>query len=322
MSGEEQQGKGGEAKKTNNLHALSPGSLQWKHEQVQPSLDALVRYVESEATKAIDWYWKNKKWNARWSRWFRLWALILTAGAGLVPVAFYIAKDFGWATPAVVATSGLWASVLVGVAAGLLGLDRAFGFSSGWARYVLAATDIRRRLEEFRMDWMALTAAASPQPSPEQIGALIQKAREFRVAVEAIVVQETKDWVTEFQNNAAQLEKEVKTQLEVLKAQVDKSQQAQQAVSQPGSIEATIENADKAKDFAFSATLDGPEGNVVKDEKSTSSRTWARANVKPGQYKLVIAAKTAEDKPAYATSIVVVKSSEVAKTSIRLPIGA
>jgi hypothetical protein len=319
MSSEEQQRKGSEAKKSNNLHASSPGSLQWKHDQVQLSLDALVKYVESEATKAIEWYWKNKKWNARWSRWFRMWALILTAGAGLVPVAFYIAKDFGWAAAEVVATSGLWASVLVGVAAGLLGLDRAFGFSSGWARYVLAATDIRRRLEEFRMDWMALIAAAQPQPSPEQVGALIQKAREFRVAVEGIVVQETKDWVTEFQSNAAQLEKEVKAQLETLRAQVDK---AQQAATQLGAIEATIENADKTKDFAFSATLDGPEGNVVRDEKSTSSKTWARANVKPGQYKLVIAAKTPEDKPTYATSIVVVKASEISKPNIRLPLTA
>ena len=173
------------------------------------------------------------------------------------------------------------------------------------------------------MDWVSLTAAASTEPSADQIAALIQKAREFRVAVEAIVAQETKDWVTEFQTNLAQLEKDVKTQLDALKAQVDKSQQAQQAASQPGAIEATIENADKAKDFSFSATLEGPEGNVVvKDEKSTASKTWARPNVKPGQYKLLITAKTKEDKPAYATSIVVVKAAEVSKPKIELPLSA
>src|SRR5262249_4153889 len=166
------------------------------------------------------------------------------------------------------------------------------------------------------------TAAASAEPTVEQIGALIQKAKEFRVAVEAIVAQETKDWVTEFQTNLAQLEKDVKTQLDALKAQVDKSEQAQQAASQPGSIEATIENADKTKGFAFLASLEGAEGVVVKNEKTGSSRTWTRANIKPGQYRLDIAATTPEDKEANASTIVVVKSSEVAKPSIRLPIGA
>jgi hypothetical protein len=33
----------------------------------------------------------------------------------------------------------LWASLFLGVAAALLGLDKAFGYSSCWARYVLTA---------------------------------------------------------------------------------------------------------------------------------------------------------------------------------------
>lgn len=314
MSGETQQSRDA------NIQASVPGSLQWKYDQVQLSLDALLKYVESEAAKAIAWYWDSKKSKARWSQLIRMSAIVFTAGAGLVPVAFYIGKDLGWATAAAATTSGLWASVMVGIAAALLGLDRAFGLSSGWARYVLAATDIRKRLEEFRMDWIGLTAAASPEPSTEQVSALIQKAKEFRVAVEGIVSQETKDWVTEFQSNIAQLEKDVKTQLETLKAQIDKTRQAQQAATQPGSIEATIENADKTKDFTFAATLDGPDGVVVKDERAGSSKTWARLNIKPGQYRLIIAATTPDNKPAAATSVVVVKSSEVAKPTIRLPI--
>jgi SMODS and SLOG-associating 2TM effector domain 2 len=315
MSGENQGAKSGD------IQASGPGSLQWKSDQVRGSLDGLLRYVETEAAKSLAWYWDSKKSKARWSQLIRMSALVLTAAGALVPVVFYIGKELGW-TAAPVATSGLWASALVGIAAAMLGLDRAFGFSSGWARYVVAATDIRKRLEEFRMDWVALTAASKPEPSADEISALIQKAKEFRIGVEGIVAQETKDWVTEFQSNMAQLEKDVKAQLDNLKVQVDKSQQAQQAATEPGSIEATIENADKTKDFAFLASLDGPDGVVVKDEKTGSSKTWARANVKPGQYRLVIAATTPENKPAYATSIVVVKPREVAKTSIRLPIGA
>lgn len=309
-----------EQEKRTNIQAAAPGVLQWKCDQIRPSLDALLIYVENEAGKAIRWYWESKRWKARLSRWIRLWALILTASAGLLPVASYIAKDLKLSTDAVITTSGLWSSALVGIAAALLGIDRAFGFSTGWARYVLAATEIRKRLEEFRMDWLALMAAASPNPSSDQVTALIQKAKEFRAAVESIVAQETKDWVTEFQSNMAQLEKDVKAQLDALKAQVDKTQETQQAAAQPGSIEATIDNADKTKDFAFTVTLDGPDGVIVKDERTSGSKTWARLNVKPGQYRLVITATSQDNKPISATTVVLVKPLEVARPAIRLPI--
>lgn len=304
-----------------NIQAAQPGLLVWKSDRVPDSLDALLHYVEAEAVSAIAWYWENKKWKARMSRWIRLWALLLTAAAGLLPVVSYIARDSKWFDDAtMVTTSGLWASALVGVAAGLLGMDRAFGFSSGWARYVLAATEIRRKLEEFRMDWIALAAMASPAPSAEQIATFIQKAREFRVAVEAIVAQETKDWVNEFQTSMAQVEKDVKVQLDALKAQVDKSQELRAAATEPGSIEATIDNADKAKDFAFRVSVDGPGGQLVKDDPVKGGKTWARANVAPGQYRLVVSAVAPDDKPVSAAAIVTVKPGDKASAQVHLPI--
>jgi hypothetical protein len=65
-------------------------------------------------------------------------------------------------------SDGLWASLLLGVAAALFGLDKAFGYLSGWARYVLTATNIRRALEEFRMDWAELMVKAGTPPTAEE----------------------------------------------------------------------------------------------------------------------------------------------------------
>jgi hypothetical protein len=305
---------------SSNIQAAAPGALQWRSGQVQLSLDLLLAYVEKEAANAIDWYWRSKLWKARLSRWIRLWALIFTACAGLVPIAFYILKDLDFLSDKVAGTSGLWSSALVGVAAALLGLDRAFGFSSGWARYVLAATDIRKRLEGFRMDWIALTALLGPNPSADQITALIQKAKEFRVAVEGIVAQETKDWVTEFQSNMAQLEKDVKAQLDSLKSQIDKTQAEREAATQPGSIEATVVNADQTKDFAFSVTLEGPDGVVAKDQQIIGGKTWGHLNVPPGQYRLIVTAIRVDGKPVSAISVIVVKPADSFKQTVTLPL--
>jgi SMODS and SLOG-associating 2TM effector domain 2 len=316
-------GKGGTALKNRQ----PTGHTTWDAKDVAGSLLRVLEDVEGAAKSATDWYWTEKGPKARASRFIRAASVILTVFAGLVPVAIELLSRYEnnqkpewWAT-------GLWATVLVGAAGGLLGLDRAFGFSSAWARYVLAATEITRRLAEFRMDWLTLSAVATQNtpPSAEQVNALLQKAKEFRLAVEAVVVQETKDWATEFQNNLAQLEKDVKVQFEALKAQVEKQQQERQAASEPGSIEATIPNADKTRDFTLFVSLDGSEGAFMEDEKVLNNKTWTKLSVKPGQYKLTIAADTVAtaaepSRRVSQSAVVAVKTGELAKVSVALPI--
>jgi len=157
----------------------------------------------------------------------------------------------------------------------LIGVDRAFGYSSGWARYVLTATTIRKSLEEFRMDWTALSAKSGASPSPDQLAAFIARAKDFIVGVQAMVLQETKDWVTEFQNSVAQLDKEIGARLDALKSQIEKAAQTQAPTAQPGSIELTVPNAEKTEGFAFDVLMEGSEGKVT-EEKITGTKSGSR----------------------------------------------
>jgi len=59
------------------------------------------------------------------------------------------------------------------------------------------------------MDWTALTAELGSPPQPERVLAMIRRAKVFRMAIEALVMKETQDWATEFQNNMAQMERAV-----------------------------------------------------------------------------------------------------------------
>jgi hypothetical protein len=304
-----------------NISPEAPGALEWTSQDPAGSLKRLLQYVESEADKAIAWYWRRKKSKAWLSRAIQFLAVVLTALAGIVPVASTLLKDAN-----VAPISPLWSSLLVGVAAALLGVDRAFGYSTGWARYMLAATAIRKSYEEFRMDWVALTAAAQwPTPTPEQVAAMVQKAKDFRLGVEAIVQQETRDWVTEFQSNISQLEKEVKAQVEQLKAEAARTLEAQHAATQAGSMEVTVANADRTQGFTFTITVEGADGAIVKDEQAASSRKWSRANVKPGQYNVRVSATSPASAAAPArtvadSTVVIVKPGEIAKGAIELPL--
>jgi hypothetical protein len=192
----------------------------WDPTQPGKSLAQIHSYVIGEASKSADWYWRAKRSKARPAQMIRFLAWILAAVSGLLPVIGYLFK--GHIPGGLQLSDGLWASLLLGVAAALFGLDKAFGYSSGWARYVLTATNIRRALEEFRMDWAELMVKAGTPPTAEDAALLIERAKKFRVDVESLVRQETKDWVMEFQSSMAQMEKDVAAQLSTLKTQVDK----------------------------------------------------------------------------------------------------
>jgi hypothetical protein len=167
--------------------------LSWKDADVEDSLSVLHQYVEDQAQKQLQWYWAKKRAKGKMSMFLRFLAIILFALGGLVPIVKAT-------LPATVAGSlpfdfGQAGYLLIGVAAGCMGLDRFFGYSTGWIRYVTTAMAIEKSLEEFRLEWtrnMARLRGASP--TPEQLETLIQTAAAFSLAIKSQVEQETKAW--------------------------------------------------------------------------------------------------------------------------------
>lgn len=287
---------------------------KWDPANSAQSLKDIFCYVVEQADISTSWYWKNKKWKARLSQAIRFLAWILAAVGGLLPVigSLFASPNSKWAG----LNNGLWASLLLGIAAAMVGLDRAFGYSSGWARYVLTATNIRKSLEEFRMDWADLLAKAGASPTPDQIEALIERARKFRVDVEALVLQETKDWITEFQSSMAQMEKDVATQLTTLKSQVDKAIQAKETASQPGSIELTIvDNANKLGRGSIQVTVIDSKNNAGAPQSTGLS--WTSPFMPPGLYQVKVEA-TVNNQPFSKTAQVTVKPAECASIQIAI----
>ena len=235
---------------------------------------------------------------------------MLTASAGLVPIVIQVVKN--WDRNKLIGfDSGPLASLLVGSAAALFGLDKAFGYSSGWIRYTLTATSMTKLLQEFRMDWLALTAA------PEQQAALIQRAKDFVSAIQSSLLQETKEWASEFQNNMAQMEKDLKSQLDALKSQVDKVAKDREDASLVGAIELTVTNADATDGFHFDIVLETKNSRF--SESVSNSKVWTNINTTPGQCKVTTYAN-AKGNPVSSSTILGVKPGETVKASVTLPI--
>ena len=169
------------------------------------------------------------------------------------------------------------------------------------------------------MDWTLMRAGLSAGTlTTNELSALVEKAKTFRLAVEEIVMQETKDWVTEFQTNLTQLEKDAKAQIELLKGQVDKAQQAHAIDNQSGAIEITVPNADKTDGFSYAIVLDSDRGTVATDTVSNDMR-WGRLGLPAGSYRVLVSAKT-QARPISSTTLLDVTGNKITRVEVTLPV--
>ncbi|MEO8594175.1 MAG: SLATT domain-containing protein [Candidatus Solibacter sp.] len=299
----------------------TPDDLTWSCDNVIESLKAVQAHARKVGGDAIGWYDRNVRWKRQASRWFQALALTLAALGGLVPV---LAKLFSplwdwWAkaVPALaVSDPGLLASLLIGLSASLIGMDKAFGLSTAWVRYSLTSASIRKAMLEFEIDWVELMAKAGPTPSAEQALPLIQSAKEFVSLVQGMVLQETKEWVAEFQSNMAQTEKDLKAQLAALQAKVDKVQQTTEAAPKAGTIELTVINADQAVPPEFKATLNLP-GAAPVTETVKNAKIWTKTPVAAGMYTITASA-TIGGKAVSGTVPVTVKAGEKSSVTVTM----
>ena len=125
-------------------------------------------------------------------------------------------------------------------------LDRYFGYSTGWMRYILAMQAIEKAREVFRLDWTAilrLMSATTPGTAEhlEVVDRMIQRVRAVIIEIKERSERETQDWITEFQSSLSQLEKDIKTQ---------------QEANRPGGIDVEVTDGRKA-DTPVEIMLDG-----------------------------------------------------------------
>ncbi len=109
----------------------------------------------------------------------------------------------------------MWASVAIGVAAALVLLDRFFGSSTGWMRFIRTEMHLRQLHQEFEMSWERERAAwAGQDPSAKQVQQMLGRAMAFVTKVSEVVRQETEEWVREFQSTLRQLDEAARARTE------------------------------------------------------------------------------------------------------------
>lgn len=276
---------------------LEVHQLKWSGvEEINGSLTRLFQYVEKHAQDSIDWYGRKKSRKAWMSSWLRLLAIFWTTLGGLTPIL----GSIGWHELTILKTPvslGNVGYLFLGFAAACLGLDKFFGFSSGWMRYITTMMALQRRLSEFRFEWaMMLAKMAEQKPTTDQVQLMIQRLKEFLITVDTDVDQETQAWVSEFKTNLSEVEKSAKAQADT---------------NRPGAIDITLTNGMKTED-GFTVSIDGME------VKRVHGTQYQIGYVPPGPHKITVSGVIG-GQPVDASSLVNVAPGAIAGVTLAFP---
>jgi hypothetical protein len=193
-----------------DLKASGFPSLVWDGTQDVKSLEALRAFVVTAAEDASSWYIRNRVWKRFWGQYLRLFAMIATTIAGIIPILsqIYTINGQPWIPPA-------WGSVALAVAAGLVGADYFFGFSSAWMRYMETDQKVAHALRDFQFDWESLRATWGANPLPAaQVAAALARLKQFGMLVQQLVQDETNAWITEFRTSLHMIDDAARAKLE------------------------------------------------------------------------------------------------------------
>jgi len=191
---------GGELEEDIRKRYLPP--LPWDDGDVTGSLHTVYQHVAGNAISYIDWYIASKRPKKTWARRLRVLAIVLTTVAGILPVLSQIGEQ-NWSFTIAPA----WATVVLAVAVALLALDRFFGFSSAWARFIATELAIQTALDQFQIRWQQALVTLPDDAGPDDVNTMLELARQFLAEVDRLVEAETSVWVKEFNESLRQIER-------------------------------------------------------------------------------------------------------------------
>ncbi|MEV5410557.1 SLATT domain-containing protein [Thermopolyspora sp. NPDC052614] len=183
---------------------LTPEEWRQPHEV----LSRMYLDAERRAIEAYDWYMRDRLRKRASSRALRVLAIVLGAAGGLQPLVSAAASGTGLG----------WGYVLLAGAGVCVAIDHFLGLSSRWMRDMITAQRIHQRLQRFQLDWAALsateaittasadTAADGGNADTAHVQEYLDLLRSFAEDISTIMIDETSEWINEFQSGMALLQ--------------------------------------------------------------------------------------------------------------------
>lgn len=189
-----------------DLQPAMSSELFWDEDHRRQSLDVVYKRAENHALSAIDWYLHAKRSKKNCAQFLRLGTIASSAVAGLLPLLSQIFQN------QLSSLSPAWTTIALGVAGVLMAIDKYFGCSNAWMRFIATEHRIRQGLHEFQMDYdIEQSKWTDNLPNSEQAQTMLNLCKAFISKVDTFILQETNEWLLEFQNAIKQKDEPAQT---------------------------------------------------------------------------------------------------------------
>jgi hypothetical protein len=240
----------------------------WEKADLDKNILILNNYALNYAKEKKKYYEKGSPIKRAWAKALRAIAIVSAALGGLLPVLSQLfTNDKFRLEPA-------WATVAITIAVTSIGLDRFFGFSSAWMRFVSAQLKIDSKIEQFKFslenERFLLQGA---ELTPDKTKSIIAIIGSFINEISQIVQDETNTWMTEFQNVIQKFNEEMNAKLDNSKF---------------GGIYISVQNADKFPS-GIKFQLEG------KDAIAINGSSYSFNSLYPKIYKLAVSGRLIEE---------------------------
>ena len=273
-------------------------TISWKLENLEADLKSLSDYALGIAEKARDYYQSHSRAKKSWAKNLRLVAIIATALGGILPILSQILEKYK------IDLDPAWATVAITVAITAIGLDKFFGYSSAWMRFITTEIKVDGKIEQFRLSienekfsW------AGVAPTFEQGRAMLNIIVQFLNETSEIVKDETNTWMVEFQSAIQKFNEEANVKADTTKL---------------GGLSVTIEGGEKFTK-GLKVHLEGQAPVKI------MGSTYSVNNLFPKIYQLTVTGTITEDKDgtsvdreARAEALITVTPGAVTTMSIKL----
>jgi len=191
-----------------NIPSPTLPSLDWSPDARANSLDALYTYVENQIYDALRWYYTKKASQSRWSKGLRVAAICLTTFGGVSPL---VATAFPASAAQLSAAIDHLGYVLLALAGGAVALDRFFGYSSSWMRYVATCNRLNRLLVSVQLEWATTKATFTEKElTVEVVRSVIGEFAKHAEELGNIIERESQTWAQGLSKALAEYEQSIR----------------------------------------------------------------------------------------------------------------
>jgi hypothetical protein len=288
---------------------------EYRDKQPQEALASIYAYITTSSKQICGWYWENistKRITSLAARGVAFFLLVAGTALQIYATTLEKAPDKLTLTQLAVASLAVAALVLLG--------DRAFGWSSGWMRYITTVTTMENLTRSFQLEWAKYLVSKTTPLNAGDTKTLFDLARGFEQELLKLQADETTKWVAEFSAGISLLESAIKTQREETEKKIEAirttltsqeiAAKAEEKSRATGSVEVALSFKADVKKIQITFGRDDPV-----DFLGTS---WTKLGVAPGQHLLRI--KTLTDPPQFVEKIIEIQAEAVARTEVKLEV--